>query len=58
MYELIPMLALTGNPTREKICDTLKAFKKNGVTAVLLYPVPAVRSNICPDAGLRSAVPQ
>lgn len=38
MYELIPMLALTGNPTREKICDTLKAFKKNGVTAVLLYP--------------------
>ncbi len=38
MYELIPMLALTGNPTRERICDTLKEFKKNGVTAVLLYP--------------------
>ena len=38
MYNLIPMLALTGNPTREKIQNTLKGFCNIGIKAALLYP--------------------
>lgn len=38
MNPFIPMLALTGRPTEEKIEKMLTTYKKVGIDAVLLYP--------------------
>ena len=35
---LIPMVAITGDPTKEEIFRYLEALRKNGIDQVLLYP--------------------
>ena len=35
---LIPMVAITGDPTKEEIFSYLEALRQNGMDQVLLYP--------------------
>ena len=38
MNSLIPMLAVTGNPSKEQIYKKVKSYHDNGMGAFMIYP--------------------
>lgn len=50
MNPLIPMLAITGNPTNEQLEKMLTAYKAVGIDAVMLYPRSGLEVEYMSDA--------
>lgn len=50
MNSLIPMLAITGNPTNEQLTEMLARYKAVGIDAVMLYPRSGLEVEYMSDA--------